>query len=283
MRNDSARRLRADESRNVGLRLVPRKRDRMAALAAVALGLGLLAGCSGSSTASASVTPVTTAPAVATSASSPTATATTPSPQPFTPRPVTAGAGVPSAQPLDNSTLNGAGSGWVLTLFDTGSYDASHTPTLGNRILYLISPDGTRYQAGLFTPDQRADLLAWNVSRQKVLMRINEFSLAVFDLRANTLGPAFLPCGTHSLDIRVMPRADGAWQVRGSCVGAQVDGVYADDGTTIADPNFVASPFGSWATDVGGRTVIYSEDSKKWTATAAPGDTPVPLAPGCHR
>ena len=195
----------------------------------------------------------------------------------MTPRPVTTGAGIPSAQALDDTSLNAAGSGWVLTLFDTGSYDASHAPTLGDRILYLIAPDGTRYQAGSFTPDQRADLLAWNVAQEKVLMRIDEVSLAVFDLRTDVLGPAFLPCGTHALDIRVQPRSDGAWQVRGSCVGAQVDGIYADDGTSVSDPNFQASPFGTWATDVGTTEVIYSYDSKELVATPAPGDTPLPL------
>jgi hypothetical protein len=260
-----------------------RTRHRMAVPAALALVLGLLAGCTGSSTASASASASMSTPASMTvppsppSSSMPTASPSVPVAKPVTPRKVTTGAGIPSAQPLDDASLNAAGSGWVLTLFDTGSYDASHNPTLGDRILYLIAPDGTRYQAGTFAPDKRADLVGWNVAQEKVLMRINEFSLAVFDLRTDVLGPAFLPCGTHALDIRVQPRTDGAWQVRGACVGAQVDGVYADDGTQVADPNFQASPFGTWATDVGGRTVVYSYDSKKWTATAAPGDAPVPL------
>ncbi len=246
-------------------------RRRLAAATAAALLVGFLAGCTG---------PTTPAPSAAPSVT----TATTPAPSPsasvsdpVAPRPVTTGAGIPSAQALGDAALNAAGPGWVLTLFDTGSYDASHDPAYGDRILYLIAPDGTRYEAGRFTADQRADLVAWNVAQDKVLMRMDEFSLAVFDVRTNVLGAAFLPCGTHYLDIRVQPRSDGAWRVRGACVGAQVDGIYADDGSAVSDASFEASPFGTWATDVVGTAVVYSYDSHEFVATAAPGDMPMPM------
>ena len=247
------------------------------ARAGAALLLALLAGCTGPSTPSGGASPSAPGASPAVSAT-PSSSASASPVDAVVPRPVTTGPGVPSAQPLDDASLNAAGPGWVLALFDTGSYDASHDPIPGDRLLYLIAPDGTRYQAGTFTTDQRADLVAWNVAQDKVLMRMDEFSLAVFDLRADALGPAFAPCGTHALDIRVKPRDDGAWQVRGACVGAQVDGIYADDGTAVSDPGFQLTPFGSWATDVGGMTVVYNLDTHEWAAAAAPGGALMPIA-----
>jgi len=193
-------------------------------------------------------------------------------------RGVTTGSAVPPAKELDAAALDSVGGGWVLSMFDTGSYDAASTPTPDTRILYLISPDATLYEAGKFSAGQLADVVAWNVGKDKALLSVDEFGLATFDIKTNKLGQEWMPCGTHSLDIRVAARPDGNWQVRGSCAGAQLDGVYTDTGGAVNDPAFVPSVFGRWATDINGGVVIYDYDTKKFLATASGVSDPTEIA-----
>ncbi len=192
-------------------------------------------------------------------------------------RTVTTGPGIPDATSIDDAALAGVGSGWVLTMFDTGRYDEHHNPVLGPRLMYLVSPDGHRYQAGYFGHDRAADILAWNVARHTVLMRFNGAEIGVFDLVTGRLAPTWSPCGPSYVDVRVRPRPDGNWEFRGACAGAQLDGVYAADGTLVDDPSFVPQPFGTWSTDIGGTTVVVNLDTHAWTATAAQGGAPVAL------
>lgn len=188
------------------------------------------------------------------------------------PRGVTDATFAPAAYELDGPTLSAVSSGWVLSMFDTGSYDAAHNAWPDVRIMYLISPDGTPYEAGSFDATRQADVIAWNIDEEKALLSVDEFGLAVFDIANNSLGATWMPCGTHALDIRVQPRSDGNWSVRGACAGAQLDGIYSDTGALVADPAFIPTSFGTWSTDINGGVVLYDYDLENFIATA-PGVT----------
>ncbi len=235
-----------------------KQRSRLAVLVGATVALAL-AGCS--------------APGTTTSGASPNATSNST----VASRSVTTGPGIPDAHAIDDATLASVGSGWVLTFFDTGAYDKLHNPVVGPRLMYLISPAGDRYQVAYFSQIRGADVLAWNVEQDKVFMRFNGSELGVFDLVSGRQAPTWTPCGVGPADVRVEPRTDGNWQIRGACSGAQLDGVYADDGSPVNDASFIPASLGSWATNVGSTTVTYSMSDGTFTATAAPGSQPVAL------
>jgi hypothetical protein len=109
-------------------------------------------------------------------------------------------------------------------------------------------------------------------------MRFNGSELGVFDLVSGRQLPTWQPCGISFADIRVTPRDDGNWEIRGSCSGTQLDGVYADDGSPVDDPAFIPAPTDGWAANVGPATVVFSPNDASVSAIAAPGDAPVALS-----
>ncbi len=227
---------------------------------AIAYGAGALGGSGGG--ASPSPTAVASA-AVPTAASTPSPdTTTAPADATFVARPVTTGPGIPTAMALSDATLASAGSGWVLTVYDSGTYDAARNPILGTRILYLISPTGDLYDAGAFSASQNVDLAAWNVSQGKALLEFDGGHYAVYNLALGTLGATWSLCGDHPVTAFITARDDGAWGFRGSCVGAQVDGVYDDSGADVTPPDYYRAPFARWDVDLGdGGVAIWQPDS----------------------
>ncbi len=219
---------------------------------AVAYGTGALGGAGGAG----SPTPTAAASGAATGASTPTPSASpssTPVAPPDTivaPRPVTTGPGIPTATPIHDAQFTSATSGWVLALFDTATYDASHEAAPGTRILYLISPAGQRFEVGVFSADQQVDLAAWNVAAGKALLELGGSHYAVFDIAANTLGPTWALCGDHPVTAFITPRDDGTWGFRGYCIGAQVDGVYSDTGADVTPADYYRAPFERWDVDL---------------------------------
>ncbi len=192
---------------------------------------------------------------------------TTPADVIVAPRPVTTGAGVPAANQLHDAQFTSVTSGWVVTAFDTGTFDSSHDPVLGQRILYLISPTGDRYELGVFDASQQVDPAAWNVAQGKILLEIGGAHYAVYDIATGTLGPDWALCGDHPVTAFITPQDDGAWAFRGFCIGAQVDGVYDDTGADVTPAAYYRAPFERWdVTLPNGEVVIY------W-----PGHTPSSL------
>jgi len=209
-------------------------------------------------------------------------------------RSVTTGPGIPDTSAIDDAALASVGSGWSLALFDTGTFDERHNPLLGARLLYLISPEGERYQAGYYSPIRGADLLAWNVGRDTVFLRFNGSELGVFDLVSGRQLPTWQPCGISFADVGVTPRDDGTWEIRGSCNGTQLDGVYEDDGTPVDDPSFSSTTGGpaagvdaqpAWLQPdqpadhfwgVSGTVGLFSSGGSLWTYDSATSTT-VPL------
>jgi hypothetical protein len=189
--------------------------------------------------------------------------ATAPADTIVVPRPVTTGLGIPSASPIHDAQFTSATSGWVLAMYDAGTYDSAHQPVPGQRILYLISPGGERYEVGTFAADEQADLAAWNVAQGKVLLELGGSHYAVFDIATNTLGPTWALCGPHPVTAFITPQDDGTWEFRGYCIGAQVDGVYSDTGADVTPADFYRAPFERWDVDLEkGAVAIYWSDAQ---------------------
>jgi hypothetical protein len=236
---------------------------------AVGYGTGLLgadssAAPSGSPSVAASGTPSPTTAA--------SATATVAADTIVTPRPVTTGTGVPSAGELHDATFTSVTSGWVLTVFDAGTYDASHNPLPGTRLVYLVSPSGERFEVAHFAADREADVAAWNVAAGKALLVFHGFDYAVLDIATGAVGPTWELCGTHPVTAVVAPQADGTWAFRGACIGAQIDGVYSDAGADVSPASYFKSQFGTWSADLGGAQVaIVTYDTPQLFLITAPG------------
>ena len=240
-----------------------------AAGVAVAYGTGALGGVASDGTSA--------SPSVGASGKpspSPSASATVAADTIVTPRPVTTGTGVPSASQLHDATFTSVTSGWVLTVFDAGTYDGSHSAVPGTRLVYLVSPTGERFEVAHFAADKEADVAAWNVSAGKALLVFHGFDYAVLNIATGAVGPTWRLCGTHPVTAVVAPQSDGTWEFRGSCIGAQIDGIYSDAGADVSPGSFFKSQFGTWAASLGGGVVaIVSFDTPQLFLFTAPGWT----------
>jgi hypothetical protein len=168
----------------------------------------------------------------------------------FVERQVTVAAHVPTSELLTKDVLNSAGSGWVVAIHDATAIDSKGVEAPGPRILYLISPDGTRYElANLDTLGVMApDLVAWDYGRHKVLIVDNLRDMKVFDMTRGAIDASWSYCDNKGY-VRGSAR-DGAWLLRGSCGGEGIDGIYGDDGTPVPSP-VVGKGFGFTVFDIG--------------------------------
>lgn len=165
----------------------------------------------------------------------------------FVARPVTVGDYVPDADPLTADTLESAGSGWVVAIDDTTQIDTSvdpHAITPGDRILYLISPIGDRYElANLNTLGLDApDLVAWDDARDLLLIEQDRTTLNVFDMTTGEVSSSWVFCPGGAGKAFYGEARDGNWLVRGGCEGASVDGLYSDVGALVPS-GIVGGPF----------------------------------------
>ncbi len=205
----------------------------------------------------------------------------------FAERPVTVAAHVPSAEPITEAVLETATTGWVVAIHDATSIDDTGVETPGPRVLYLISPDGTRYELanldvlGFSAPD----VLAWDTERQKILLVNHQADLEVFDMISGQIDTAWSFCSNQG-DVKGSAR-DGAWLLRGSCDGENIDGLYSDMGTEIPS-SIVGRGFGLTVFDIGDVQVRYEFDSapdEHFTAFYPDGTEatiPTSMAGDCH-
>ncbi len=172
-----------------------------------------------------------------------------PSPS-FIERQVTVAPNVPSSELLTEAALDSAGTGWVVAVYDATSKDDAGVESPGPRVLYLISPEGTRYEVGnLDTLGMSApDLVAWDYARHKVLLVDNLMDLKVIDMVTGAIDGSWLFCD-HEGYVRGSAR-DGAWLLRGSCDGEGIDGLYGDTGVEVPS-SIVGKGFGLTVFDVG--------------------------------
>jgi hypothetical protein len=193
----------------------------------MALLFGWIGGGSSSPSPSGTATPTPTATGTATPAS-------------FVARPVTTGAYVPSASALTEGVLSSSGSGWVVAIDDTTQIDTSvtpHTETPGDRVLYLISPAGDRYElANLDTLGFSApDLVAWDASRDAVLLTDAGTTFEVFDMAGYSVTSTFTLCSGYTW-VHSGGTLGGNWIIRGGCDGEGFDGLYSDAGVLLPSP-----------------------------------------------
>jgi hypothetical protein len=204
----------------------------------------------------------------------------------FVERGVTPGEYVPSAEVLTLDVLVSAGSGWVLAIDDTSQIDTAVDPhsisASGPKILYLISPDGTRYEVanlntlGLMAPD----LVAWDNLRDLILIEEQGSTLNVFDMATGEISSLWTFCEDTGYIESGQARSDN-WLVRGGCQGEGIDGVYTDAGS-LTTSGYPIVGLGSDLTviDVGDVQVSWEWEGsveEKFLATFPDGSTdPLP-------
>ena len=177
----------------------------------------------------------------------------------FVSRPVTTGAQIPSANALTEAVLGQAGAGWVLAISDSTSWTDGGLITDGVKVLYLIKPDGTRYEVANLTTAGYAspDLVAWHHGRDAVLLSEGGSDLMVLSLMSGAVEESWTACsGNGSFRGAALP--DGNWLVRGSCDSDPIDGRYADDGTALPAGGIKSGPWGTVYFDVGRVQVSHS-------------------------
>ena len=181
---------------------------------------------------------------------SPSPSVTETPPPVFVPRQVTVAPHVPDSELLTEEVLGSAGSGWVVAIYDATTVDSLAVETPGPRVLYLISPEGTRYELanldvlGFLTPD----VVAWDGERDMVLLMDNLAQAKVFSMVTGAVESSWEVCPRKGY-VRGSAR-DGAWLLRGSCDGDGVDGLYDDTGAEVSSA-IVGKGFGFTVFDVG--------------------------------
>lgn len=152
-----------------------------------------------SSSASPSPTPAPTP------TSAPTPTETAP-PNPGFAGTVTVDPHLPSAQAITPEVWAKAGSGWVLASYQESGYDASGSTLVpaGPQMIYLVSPDGLRYQLTEVQGDVTAAVVAWRPGTTTALVHLVQPSgvdggWARLDLRSGLSMPVEVLAGTSQL------------------------------------------------------------------------------------
>jgi len=165
----------------------------------------------------------------------------------FVERPLTVGEYIPSAEALTAAVLASAGSGWVIAINDTSQINTAvdpHTVTPDQKVLYLISPVGVRYEIanldtlGLDSPN----LVAWDDTRNLLLLAEDRLDLKVFDMATGIIDSSWTPCEGEGGVLSGEARG-GNWLVRGNCEGDGFDGLYTDTGTLVPSGIVGAGPY----------------------------------------
>lgn len=190
-------------------------------------------------------------------APSPTPTEGTMTPRPDdTPGPVTVADGLPDAHGMTRAVLSGAGRGWTLAIYDSTLRPRGSEPIDGERVLYLVSPSGDRYEAANLTRYQSPHLEAWDVARGLALIVDSRYQVVVVDLATGAAAEEWRFCGEGG-SLVGSARGDGRWLLRGFCSGEALDGIYADDGSLVSTDGIVRGGEGVTVIDVGTTQVTY--------------------------
>jgi hypothetical protein len=152
--------------------------------------------------------------------------------------------------------MQSVGQGWVLAVFDSTFRLGEEEPTQGQRVLYLVSPAGDRYEVANLTRYSSPYLAAWDTERNVALLVDTRSVVLTVDLAAGEVTHEWQFCGEGgSLTARSL--GDGEWLLRGNCSGAALYGRYSDDGTPLGAEGIVAGGEGITVIDVGDIQVRY--------------------------
>ena len=169
---------------------------------------------------------------------------------------VTLGEGLPSAEPLTGSVLQSAGSGWVLAVFDSTFRPGVEEPTQGERVLYLVSPAGERYEVANLTRYASPYLAGWDTERNVAILVDTRSTMLTVDLASGDVTHEWQFCGEGG-SLWAQSLGDGEWLLRGFCSGAALDGRYSDDGALLGSEGIVPGGEGVEVVDVGDVQVRY--------------------------
>lgn len=171
-------------------------------------------------------------------------------PPAFVERQVTVAPHVPESELLTEAILESVGSGWVVAIHDATAIDSLGVESPGPKVLYLISPEGTRYELanldtlGFGVPD----VVAWDYERHMILLVDNLYEIKIVSMVTGAIEDGWLMC-TRQGYVRGFAR-DGEWLLRGSCEGDGIDGLYSDSGSKTTD-GIVGEGFGFTVFDIG--------------------------------
>jgi len=195
-------------------------------------------------------------------------------------RPVTTGEGLPDAVALNGQALGSVDKGWVLSIFDSTFRPGVADPIQGERVLYLVSPSGERYEVANLTKYSAPHLSAWDMEREVAFIVENNYVALTVDLASGKVTHEWQFCGEGG-SLRAEDRPGDEWLLRGFCSGAGLDGIYKDDGTFVTDSGVVKGGEGVTVMDVGDTQVRYEFEmppAQSYVAYHADG-TQVPLQP----
>lgn len=171
-------------------------------------------------------------------------------------RTVTTGPGLPVAVALTDEAYATADTGWVLAIFDSTQRLLNKDPVEGERVLYLISPIGERYEVANLTRYGSLHLAAWDTDRQVALIVDGRYIAMTLDLATGEVTHKWQFCGEGgSLTAKDLPGEE--WLLRGFCSGEPLDGVYSDDFTFVTGEGIVKGGEGITVTDIGDVQVRY--------------------------
>ncbi len=196
--------------------------------------------------------------------------------------------GLPTSVPLTPAVLASAGQGWVLAIFDSTFRSNVEEPIEGERILFLVSPTGDRYEVANLSQYTAPYLSAWDMERNVAFVVENRYVALTVDLASGTVTHEWQFCGEGGY-LRAEDRPGDEWLLRGNCSGASLDGIYNDAGTLITEAGVVKGGEGITIMDVGDTQVRYEFEmppAQSYVAYHADG-TQVALKPvgetvGCY-
>lgn len=171
-------------------------------------------------------------------------------------RDLTVADGLPSAVPLTAEALGTSDAGWVLTIFDSTFRPGAEEPIAGERVLYLISPEGERFEVANLSQYGAPYLSAWDTDRDVAYIVENRYVAVTVDLASGEVTHEWQFCGEGgSLNATDLPGEQ--WLLRGFCSGEALDGIYDDAGTFITAEGIVKGGEGITVMNVDGVQVRY--------------------------
>ncbi|MBN2177318.1 MAG: hypothetical protein JW722_06635 [Demequinaceae bacterium] len=171
-------------------------------------------------------------------------------------REVTTGVGLPDAVALTGEAYATADTGWVLAIFDSTKRSNVSDPVEGERVLYLVSPAGERFEVANLTRYGAPYLAAWDTERQVALIVEGRYVALTLDLASGEVTHEWQFCGEGGY-MKAEDRPGEEWLLRGFCSGEPLDGIYTDDFTFVTDDGIVTGGEGITVMDVGDVQVRY--------------------------
>lgn len=159
---------------------------------------------------------------------------------------------LPTAQPITPQVWAEAGSGWVLASYrETWLKEAPASPGTyadagGPEVVYLVSPDGDRYQLVEPETNSTVAVVAWQPQDTTALVAVRDtylnapWSWARLDLVSGRLSPVTVDAAVPWVGSALPPLADGRVPIEDASTGQATRAVAADG--TVSDITPIEAP-----------------------------------------